>query len=392
MIIYNASHAQSQKEAYSKRTIGNLIYTFKYKSEHLKSVGGSPKEYLVQNFRGDTIFEFDDVKVQFKVQFSSRSDTGFFFLYPFQWKHALPESNGKYGFITKEGEVIVNPIYDAKHLVSNFEELNNWGFHHGLAKVKLSESKYFFINRRGEKVLPDDDSYYTGANHFNAKGIARVCKGTYSSGDLECYWINRKGKRVFEGIEYTSIGTFGNFDGTMYETGYVPMTYENKWRKEFFMLNPSYQETFRLKEKNGYKFPVTAVKIYDNTYELNGKSGYGLVIVTRTRSGFWNQVYNGGATSKNYSVQRMLISFDGEILQDWKPVYGPYDEIIIKEGTFVFKKSDTPVFDFELIIFDNKEREELREVGQNNRSNILDFKPQFDKVYLQDQYNSHFTY
>jgi hypothetical protein len=353
------------------------------------SIAKTPEGYVVKDLKGDTLFDYNDNELQFSVLFNSISDTGLLYVYPFFWNHSNMKSIGNYGYITREGKVIVPPIYDASLLKSRFIEPENTLFFHGRARVMIARNKFFFINGEGEKVLPADSSYYLGATPFNYKGLAFVSRAIDTLGNYESYWINRKGEKYFEGIEFTKIGGGGNVAGNpaMFSSGYVPMALQTKKKKEFFMLNPSKQETFRIKETPGYR--LIESYNYDNYYKLNDSLGYGLVIAYRARKKSWVSFIKKKLTDCNMPHEIMLISFDGDIIQDWTVVCGYKGSIEIRDSTFYYQKTEELVFNVDITILEKEEKVNWSS-DEEFEAYFKDFKPQFDKAYLREYYDLYF--
>jgi len=86
-----------------------------------------------------------------------------------------------WGFINKEGEVVIEPAYDE---ISEFNE--------GLCAVK-QEGKWGYINRQGTIVIP---CQYEEANDFwsDQTDVVRLDK----DGEEEMIYINKKGEVVDE--------------------------------------------------------------------------------------------------------------------------------------------------------------------------------------------------
>ena len=73
------------------------------------------------------------------------------------------EKNGKWGFIDKNGNVIISFLYD------EVKSMNN-----GVAKVKLN-GKWGFINSSGKEIVPcayDEVTYFPSERHFP---LSRAC-------------------------------------------------------------------------------------------------------------------------------------------------------------------------------------------------------------------------
>ncbi|MCF8357720.1 MAG: WG repeat-containing protein [Prolixibacteraceae bacterium] len=86
--------------------------------------------------------------------------------------------NEKIGYIDKEGEIVINPLYYKDG------ELYEFFFINGLTPVSTDDEKYGFINKSGEiEITP----MFDWANSFSKDGLALV-----NNGD-SYYFINKKG-------------------------------------------------------------------------------------------------------------------------------------------------------------------------------------------------------
>ncbi|MGN6568847.1 MAG: WG repeat-containing protein, partial [Flavipsychrobacter sp.] len=117
---------------------------------------------------------------------------------------AVVYTNGKYGFINKEGKIVINPQYD---VADNFSE--------GLAAVAVIEEgkeKYGFIDKEGKLIIPYQFSTVTAFS----EGRALAANGT----DIHC--IGKDGKDAFptDKANYDYVGTFSE--------GYAPAAQGNK--------------------------------------------------------------------------------------------------------------------------------------------------------------------
>ncbi|MBQ0084060.1 MAG: WG repeat-containing protein [Clostridiales bacterium] len=137
------------------------------------------------------------------------------------------EQNGKYGYINKKGQFVINPQFD---YAVNFDK-------NGLALVK-SGDKCGYINTKGQYVI---NPQFDNAGNFAENGLALV-----KSGDKWGY-INTKGQYVinpqFDGAlpffsdGYTIVVTGKNNFGVIDEKGkYIvnPHTFENA--EEYFTI------------------------------------------------------------------------------------------------------------------------------------------------------------
>ena len=101
--------------------------------------------------------------------------------------------NGKYGFVNSSGELVIPCIYD---IVKNFSE--------GLACVtKYDERgllygiKEYFINKKGEEVIPHRDGLsYSSINGFSDGLIIVRKKGEKATDDPKYGYMNTKGELV----------------------------------------------------------------------------------------------------------------------------------------------------------------------------------------------------
>ena len=87
---------------------------------------------------------------------------------------ALVKKNGKYGFISKTGEIVIPLRYTEAKSFSN-----------GLAAVKIGTSKWGFINMQGDLVIKND---YTSTKFFNND----VCM--VQNAAFKWIYINKKGE------------------------------------------------------------------------------------------------------------------------------------------------------------------------------------------------------
>lgn len=90
------------------------------------------------------------------------------------------EADGKWGYISAEGETVIEPAYAYAGY-----------FCDGLAIVSDGEL-YGYINTRNQTVIPPK---YTGAGEF-ANGYAAVCTGDWQSGTVLWGFIDTTGKEV----------------------------------------------------------------------------------------------------------------------------------------------------------------------------------------------------
>ncbi|MCS7028489.1 MAG: WG repeat-containing protein, partial [Bacteroidia bacterium] len=95
------------------------------------------------------------------------------------------DEQGKYGFRTAEGEVVIPCKYDYA-----------WAFNEGLSKVKLND-KYGFVNQNGVEIVPC--KYNQTVTYFSEGLIAVEFNGKWG-------YINRQGQEVipckYDNIEY----------------------------------------------------------------------------------------------------------------------------------------------------------------------------------------------
>mgnify|MGYP006334487577 CR=1 FL=1 len=78
--------------------------------------------------------------------------------------YAAVKVNGKWGFVNKEGEMVIDPVYDDARSFSN-----------GLAAVMI-DGAWGFIDKNGELVI---NAIFCDAKDFSAKGTAYVHDGKY---------------------------------------------------------------------------------------------------------------------------------------------------------------------------------------------------------------------
>ena len=185
-------------------TLGNVVIPLKYDkasrfSEGLAEVREG-KYYGYINVTGDYVIspEFDaaspfseglaDVVCSRSRYFIDRAgsqafrDQVFNECDSFHEGYAGVKINGKWGFISKSGDIKINPVYD---WVGNFSE--------GLAFVTLNIEKascFGFVDSSGEMVIQPRE--YSMVSEFK-KGIAWV-----TTGSSKCGYINRRGEYVWE--------------------------------------------------------------------------------------------------------------------------------------------------------------------------------------------------
>ncbi len=193
---------------------------------------------------------------------------------------------GKWGFINKKGEYIVNPQY---YDVSNFSG--------GLASVSNSIYKTAgYINKKGKTVLSFKDNSLEPKEFYG--GLAPVI----SENDKACSYINKKGKIIIDSKKISPVNIYcGNFyeglavfyiDNNPREitTGYIDKKGKIKYSVLFSIPNDvsegefsafdyfsSGLAQFTLDYKTGYinhKFQTVIPPIYEFAQDFTGDLAY----------------------------------------------------------------------------------------------------------------------
>lgn len=132
----------------------------------------------------------------------------------FQWEWIEPfadiemptriKKDNKFGLISREGNIVVPPVYDALG-----------DFHEGLA-LAANEDKYGFINIKADTIIPFNYNFSQTAlkESFFKNGYAKV----YQKGKTGL--IDSLGNRIFPAI----FDDLGYFSGTL-----IPVSKNNKW-------------------------------------------------------------------------------------------------------------------------------------------------------------------
>ncbi len=146
--------------------------------------------------------------------------------YLFNEKLLCVKNDGKWGYVNKKGEYVIEPKFDVAY---NFTE-------NGLALVgqydKDGELYYGYINKKGETVI---DTEYSAADSFLSFGLAKV-----RNKDGKCGVIDEKGNLVLE-CEYKVI--------EIYEDVIIASPYEGNaclFNKKGEYLNSKYDRIYWL--------------------------------------------------------------------------------------------------------------------------------------------------
>lgn len=195
----------------------------------------------------------------------------------------------EWGFISKEGDFIVEPQYDEAY-----------EFCEGLAPVKTGD-KWGYIDKEGKFIIEPqfDDAWWDFS-----EGLARIKKnGKFG-------YINKEGKIVIE----------PQLDGAYdFSEGLAPVKVNGKWgfmtKEKIFVLNPQFDdvrgfnESIALIKQNGkwgfVKNPLTAKGKIEN-YEKAGT----LIGTIFSISG--NEVIVAGKIAEKVRIFDKLCTFSGE--------------------------------------------------------------------------------
>ena len=131
-------------------------------------------DYMLINSKGVEIFEFDDC-----IPMGQYSDNGLVLV-----KEVKKSGEGKFGFLDKKGNIVVDFDYKAAQSFSKS----------GLAAI-YDGKEYGFINKKGKEVIAPE---YDAVRGFFDDGFALAAEHDNESGDVKIYIINKNGKHIFE--------------------------------------------------------------------------------------------------------------------------------------------------------------------------------------------------
>ncbi len=228
--------------------------------------------YKVLNPSGDVIMEFDKTNVCFSVDFDT-SNIGILYLFPCDYGHAKPESNGVYGFISKTGHILVEPQYKCDNDMFS-SGISKYLFYTNRALVKSDHNRHIYVDSKGNKVLPVNKSSYAYATAFN-NGMASVA---LSLADPKNILIDTSGNNVLAGVEYDHLGVSGISSDLPQIEGYFLIIRKN--HSQFAVLDKNQKELFALNLKqNNIRYRVNA---HYKPILINNQKEDGLLYIYKT--------------------------------------------------------------------------------------------------------------
>lgn len=139
------------------------------------------------------------------------------------------ELNGKYGFINRKGEMVIEPRFLPRKGTEGLITVTTSRFSEGLACVQVEGAGYGYIDKQGKLVIPPQ---FMRAQEFS-EGLAWVV-----TNDKKIGWIDKAGRWVVTGVNGLSFsGEFGVLYGSYaneaadwrYSEGLIPfIVIENK--------------------------------------------------------------------------------------------------------------------------------------------------------------------
>lgn len=212
---------------------------------------------------------------------------------------------GKYGFIDKEGKVVIPMIFD----VGEGGETSD--FHEGLASIYKNE-KYGYIDKSGREVIP---CKYDEANDFN-DGMALVAVNDKDNG-YQFGYIDTEGKEIIP-CQYCPAGDF--CDGIAIVAKDMKFTIIDKKGNEVVALSQQYENaTFSFSEgmarvsrfvdserKSGY-IDIHGKEIIPCIYNSYSDFSDGLAVVEKDGIyGFVDKKGNSTFDIQNEEVKRIV--------------------------------------------------------------------------------------
>ncbi len=194
-------------------------------------------------------------------------------VYPFFNGLALVEykEEGKYGYINLKGEEVTGPVYADGTFFQN-------GFAVVIKKDEENEVErnFYFINEKGERVLPKKDRVFpggfNGARPFGQFNLAPVEDGSWG-------YINLQGEEVITG-EYTWEQAHPFYEG-LAKVEFTKKEEEGPWQERVMYITPTGQQAF------------------EGNYIAGGNFSQGLAWVQREEDG--KRIYINEKEGKLYS-------------------------------------------------------------------------------------------
>jgi len=291
-----------------------------------------------------------------------------------------PRIGGTYGFVTKQGDMLLPPILNGHHMFRSpgyekfFRIINN------RMLVDYGANRYFYIDTQGKKVLPKDSTYYHIAYSFkNRCNCAKVSEKTNENKTID-YLIDTYGNKLYSKYDdyyFGNIGVHGGSDISYpLPSKYVFLSSTSKNR--FIILNSNKEEIFShdiYDDDYGYSF----YKYYDQKFMHNERIDFGLIIEERNKI----DTNNKGRYKKFLSTEIRVLSYHGKVLSTWGKIE-MYDNLLFEKDHIKNLTTDEIVVKYKPKTHLIKKNDKSSSYWDENdikskRKYFKGFKPSFDE-------------